>query len=220
MHTKTMSAVLVKKAKGVYTVRATSSAVDRQGERVIPSGVRNLDQFIKTGSILYGHNWSGQPIGKPLAGRVSDRELLIDIAFAKTELGSEMEYLYSEGFLSNFSIGFLPEYKSIYVDDAGVRTYPVWDLLELSGTPVPANADATMLRAAGQRRGAPLTAIAKMLEGDPDAEGLEDLDEDDEDELDDQDEDEGELENEIEAEDQQLEALSSEIEALSRSAGR
>jgi HK97 family phage prohead protease len=149
-----------------YVVQATTDDVDRQGERVIPSGVRNLDHFVKYGSILYAHNWSGMPIGKPIGGRVSDKVLLIDLAFADTELGREAKYLYDNGFLSSFSIGFLPDFEKI--DDIdGVRTYKSWDLLELSGVPVPANEFATILRAAESRRGSPLAAIAQMLSLDP-----------------------------------------------------
>ncbi len=146
-----------------YTVRATTDDIDRQGERVIPSGVTNIEQFLKTGSILIDHNWSVKAIiGKPLDAKVSDKELLIDIAFADTDLGQEVKYLYDEGFASTFSIGFKPEWKAFKIIEE-VPTYLVWELLELSGVPVPANASATILRDAASRRGAPLTAIAKML---------------------------------------------------------
>lgn len=156
--------VLIKKdaAKNLYVIQATTDDIDRQGERVIPSGIRNLDRFLKTGSILYAHNWNAFPIGKPLDGYAGEKVLLMDIAFAETDLGREAKYLYDEGFLSSFSIGFLPDYEAIDVID-GVTTYKAWDLLELSGVPVPANEFATIMREAESRRGAPLAAISKML---------------------------------------------------------
>jgi len=168
---KIITGTIVKGDKGEnrYSVRATTDDIDRQGERVIPSGITNLDHFLKTGSVLYGHNWGAFPIGKPLSGKATDKELIIDIAFADTELGKEARYLYDEGFLSSFSIGFLPDFEKIDVID-NVRTYKSWELLELSGVPVPANANATILRDAESRRGSPLAAIAKMLTLDHDQE--------------------------------------------------
>lgn len=146
-----------------YTIAATTDDKDRQGERVLPGGVTNLDHFLKYGSILADHDWSVRSIvGKPIGAKLNDKALLLDIAFADTPLGQEIKYLFDEGFASSFSIGFLPEMDKIDVID-GVRTYKAWELLEVSAVPVPANASATILRDAASRRGAPLSAIAKML---------------------------------------------------------
>jgi len=161
---KSMIGTIAKSDKGEnrYSVRATTDDIDRQGERVIPSGITNLDHFIKTGSILYAHDWNAFPIGKPLSGKATDKELLIDIAFADTDAGREARQLYDGGFLSSFSIGFLPDYEKIDVID-NVRTYKSWELLELSSVPVPANASATIIREAESRCGHPFPIFAKML---------------------------------------------------------
>lgn len=163
---KKLTGKLVLKAseKGRYTIQATTDDIDRQGDRVIPSGVTNLEQFVKYGSILYGHDWSGLPIAKPVSGKASDQVLLLEIEFADTPMGQEVKYLYDEGFLSSFSIGFLPDVEKIDIID-GVRTFKAWELLEVSAVPVPANAGATILREAALRRGVPLAAMAKMLDG-------------------------------------------------------
>lgn len=168
---KHLSGLIVKKdaAANLYSIQATTDDLDRQGERVIPSGVTNLDHFLKYGSILADHDWSVRSIvGKPISAKVSEKVLVIDIQFADTPLGQEIKYLYDEGFASSFSIGFIPESDKTDVLD-GVRTYKAWELLEVSAVPVPANASATILRDAASRRGAPLSAIAKMLAPQEDA---------------------------------------------------
>ncbi|MCK9569957.1 HK97 family phage prohead protease [Candidatus Pacearchaeota archaeon] len=170
---KYLSGVMVKKdaKENRYTIAATTDDLDRQGERVLPGGVTNLDHFLKYGSILADHDWSVRAIiGKPLSAKSSDKALLLDIQFADTQLGQEIKYLFDEGFASSFSIGFLPEMEKIDIID-GVRTYKAWELLEVSAVPVPANASATILRDAASRRGAPLSAIAKMLASHEEAEG-------------------------------------------------
>lgn len=154
-----------------YTIAATTDDKDRQGERVLPGGVTNLEHFLKYGSILADHDWSVRSIvGKPLSAKASEKALLLDIQFADTPLGQEIKYLFDEGFASSFSIGFLPDMEKIDIID-GVRTYKAWELLEVSAVPVPANASATILRDAASRRGAPLTAIAKMLAAQDEAHG-------------------------------------------------
>jgi HK97 family phage prohead protease len=170
---KHLSGVIVKKdaKENRYTIQATTDDLDRQGERVLPSGVTNLEHFLKYGSILADHNWSVRAIiGKPLSAKASEKVLLIDIAFADTPLGQEIKYLFDEGFASSFSIGFMPDMDKIDVID-GVRTFKSWELLEVSAVPVPANASATILRDAASRRGAPLSAIAKMLAAHEEADG-------------------------------------------------
>ena len=170
---KYLTGVMVKKdaKENRYTIQATTDDLDRQGERVLPSGVTNLDHFLKYGSILADHDWSVRAIiGKPIDAKVSDKVLMLDIQFADTPLGQEIKYLFDEGFASSFSIGFLPDRENIDVID-NVRTYKAWELLEVSAVPVPANASATILRDAASRRGAPLSAIAKMLASHEEADG-------------------------------------------------
>lgn len=136
----------VEKQDGVYTIHATTNDIDRDGDIVVPTGVQNLDAYLSNNPvILFAHDYRLPAVGKAVAGRVSDDSLDLDIEFADTEMGRELKYLYDNGFMSSFSIGFIPKNHKV-VDN--VFYWTEWELLEVSAVPVPANAAANILRTA------------------------------------------------------------------------
>lgn len=145
-----------------YRITATTPDVDRQGERVRPEGITNLAQYLAYNPvILYAHNYYGFPVGKALAGEVNEKALVLEITFAETDLGREVKYLYDNGFLNSFSIGFIPIDWTTGPDE--VREFTKWELLEVSAVPVPANGMANLLRSC-EERGQKLEAVRKMLD--------------------------------------------------------
>ena len=124
-----------------YRILATTSDEDRDGEIVEPRGITNLNEYLnKNPVVLFGHNYNQPPVGKATGGRVTDNAVELDIQFAETELGREIKYLYDEGYMNSFSIGFIPQET-----EPGGR-FTKWELLEVSAVPVPANSAANMLR--------------------------------------------------------------------------
>ncbi len=152
---------------GVYRIVATTSERDRDGDIVVPTGVTNLKDYLgKNPVILFGHNWSGAPIGKAVGGQVNDNRLELQIVFAETDLGKEVKYLYDNGFMNSFSIGFLPiDYEVFQEDEKRGYKFTKWELLEVSAVSIPANSGANILRSA-KEAGVELSVLKGMLEGD------------------------------------------------------
>lgn len=123
----------------------STAAVDRYGES-IDQGSWDLKHFKKNPVILWAHNLTlGEdrpPIGKATKVKVQDNELLFDIQFDMADpFAADIFRKYKEGYLSAFSVGFIP-HKIEMSDD---EDYPVLkdnELLELSAVPVPANPEA------------------------------------------------------------------------------
>jgi HK97 family phage prohead protease len=131
-----------------YRIVATTRDIDRDGEVVEPTGVVNFNEYLANNPVLlWAHDYSKPPVGKAIGGEVGDDAIQLDIEFADTEFGREVKYLFDEGFMSSFSIGFIPkDYKTI----DSVWHWTSWELLEVSAVPVPANSMANILRTAEQ----------------------------------------------------------------------
>jgi HK97 family phage prohead protease len=127
-----------------YRIVATTRDIDRDGEVVEPSGVSNFDDYLSRNPvILFAHDYGQPPVGKATGGEITDDSIELDIEWADTEFGREVKYLYDNGFMSSFSIGFIPrDYKTI--NDTWHWTQ--WELLEVSAVPVPANSMANIIR--------------------------------------------------------------------------
>jgi HK97 family phage prohead protease len=143
---KTLTGVL-KKKNDTYSIVASTRNVDRDGEVILPSAFKNLEQYLDTNPVILGfHNYWDFPIGKATDGKIGDEALVLDIQFAETEKGKEAKYLYDQGFMNSFSVGFIP--KEWDIDSEGHRVFTDVELLEVSAVPVPANAAANMIRQA------------------------------------------------------------------------
>ncbi len=139
---------LKKASDDTYKINATTDDVDRDGEIVEPSGITNLKQYLsKNPVVLFGHDYQQPPVGKAVGGRVTDRAVELDIQFAETEWGKEVRYLYENGFMNSFSIGFIPYEHERGTERGDPWRWTEWELLEVSAVPVPANAAATVVRA-------------------------------------------------------------------------
>lgn len=149
MEKQQLAGVLKEAEPGVYTIFATTDDVDRDGDVVVPGGITNLDSYLTNNPvILFGHDYRRPPVGKAVTGRLKDNAVELDIEFADTEFGREVKYLYDNGFMNSFSIGFIPQEHKIIGDQ---WFWTKWELLEVSAVPVPANAAANMVRALGQK---------------------------------------------------------------------
>jgi HK97 family phage prohead protease len=150
----------LKKQGDKYTIVASDKSIDRDNERILPSAFKNLKTYLaKNPVILFGHDYNRPPVGKAVKGKITDNELILDIEFADTGFGKEIKYLYDEGFMNTFSVGFIP--KNWELDENGYRTFTEAELLEVSAVPVPANPNATILRTAKEFN---LNEIVKVLD--------------------------------------------------------
>lgn len=133
--------------EGLLTsVVGSTAAVDRYGE-IIDQASWDLKHFKKNPVILWSHNMtfgeSRPPIGKAIKVKVEDDKLVFDIQFDMADpFAADIFRKYKEGFLSAFSVGFIP-HKIQRSDDSS--EHPILidnELLELSAVPVPANPEA------------------------------------------------------------------------------
>lgn len=133
--------------EGLLTgVIGSTAAVDRYGE-VIDQSSWDLKHFKKNPVILWAHNLTlGEdrpPIGKATKVKVENGSLTFDIQFDMADpFAADIFRKYKEGFLSAFSVGFIPH--KIQRSDSGDDAPILMDneLLELSAVPVPANPEA------------------------------------------------------------------------------
>ena len=147
---------------------ASKASIDRQDEEIDPSGWL-VDNYEKNPVVPLFHDYGQFPIAKAewvkKSPRVNPEGLLFKSIFAKTEIGQEAYYLYKEGFMSAFSVGFDPiewqdgegkvyskavdgefdVWKKDYIQKARKKPrckYLKQELLEISGVLVPAHPDA------------------------------------------------------------------------------
>ena len=128
--------------------------VDRDGKIILPVAFSStMGSFMTNPVILQMHDGLKLPVGKIVSYKVDDYGLYVKIQFAGTETGKEFFYLYSEGFMNAFSVGFAPvKYLDIVAlspENVGVfanngidvsnvsRIYVEVELIEISCVPVP-----------------------------------------------------------------------------------
>jgi len=154
----------------VYSMIASTGGVDREGDMILPAAFKkSLRPYLKKNPvILYQHQQWEPPVAKAVDARVLDSGLEIDFVWAETEAAKELRYLYDEGFMNAFSVGFLAH--QVMVDSAEIerlaaklgmeegearprRVFTEAELLEVSAVTIPANADALLVRALRSRFG-------------------------------------------------------------------
>jgi HK97 family phage major capsid protein/HK97 family phage prohead protease len=141
---------------------ATTNDIDRDGEVVDPLGVTNLEAYLaKNPVILWQHDHRSAPVGKAVSASRGDDRIEMSIEWADTQLGREVRYLYDNGFMSSFSIGFIPRKSE---NRGGVHTWTQWELLEVSAVSVPANPMANVIRSA-ESAGYELVALKSYCDG-------------------------------------------------------
>lgn len=127
----------------------STEAKDRGGDIMRSSGMRVAGRPV----VLFQHGRDDrigkEPIAKNLSlkpGKFKDRKgIIAETQFFPDELGRRLWKKNVEGYMPNWSIGYVPV-KTADIDNRGMeRDITEWDLLEYSLVAVPMNADAQTL---------------------------------------------------------------------------
>lgn len=128
---------------------------DRDGDDISLDGW-DTENYMRNPVVLEAHDMCGLPIGKCIALYRQGNQLRAKTQFANTERGKLLYELYRDGFMSAFSVGFMPrEYEP-----KGALGYHITacELLEYSCVAVPANPRALKaMEEAEAKRGAVLS---------------------------------------------------------------
>lgn len=133
-------ASLTKAANGGYSVLASTSSVDRQGDSIDQQGW-DIKNFMANPVMLWAHDYSALPVAKATNITIDQRGLVCDYEFAPVEgnpMAQQVKTLVDEGFLNAVSVGFMPLERN-----GNVITK--MELFEISFVPVPANPQALQL---------------------------------------------------------------------------
>lgn len=126
----------------VIEILASDDSVDRDQDIISPDGW-DFSGWLKSGSLLYGHNPSNLPVGSAEGAKVADGKLYLYSKLAKkgtSEWHDTIRSLLEQKILKGVSVGFKP--KQYEPNEHGGRTFLKQELLEISLTPVPANSNA------------------------------------------------------------------------------
>lgn len=141
------------KVKGIdantrtLTAYASTGAVDRQNEVILPEAWRKTIQEQPSVPLVWGHEYSIPPLGRVSAMEVDGIGLKFQAQFANTPFANEIWSLYEGGFLDSFSVGFRPlKWQDGTLPGEPSRTYTEAELLEVSGVVVAANPFARVAR--------------------------------------------------------------------------
>ena len=127
-------------------VRSVISTIDpdRAGDVVVPTGLRNLDEFLMNPVVLWAHNRTQfPPVGLCEWLDVQPRRIVAETRFAQgVAFAEDVFRLYEQGVLRGWSIGFVPRRAFRMPAPAGKAAgfrVEEWDLLEYSAVPIPEN---------------------------------------------------------------------------------
>jgi phage head maturation protease len=117
---------------------------DRSGDVVVPTGLRNVEEYLLNPIVLWAHNRSQfPPVGSCEWLDVQPRRVVAETRFAQdVPFAEDIFRLYEQGVLRGWSIGFVPrKAKRLQSPDNGMPALKVeeWDLLEYSAVPIPEN---------------------------------------------------------------------------------
>lgn len=125
--------------EGVFEATVTTAEVDRTGEVIDTNGV-TTDGWVKTGMpVLYGHDYSGLPIGKGLSLKQLKTKMTarFQLAIKEYPFAATVADMIKGGYLNAVSIGgIVKEWSEDYM------TIKALDMVEFSVVPIPANASA------------------------------------------------------------------------------
>ena len=125
--------------------KISDGSVDYYNDTISVDGWK-WDAFMKSGSMLWAHNGSEPPIAKPLSVFKSDGALYSRAEFPEagvSEFATMIHKLFVSGVLRGVSVGFKP-LKWVFNEERRGFDFTEQALLEYSGTPMPANANAVM----------------------------------------------------------------------------
>jgi phage head maturation protease len=155
------SEVTANEGERAVTVWMSTTAVDRDGEVLIPQGC-NSKNFERNPVVMWDHVYLGRlPVGQCVAIKREENGLKGKIIFAErpenhpvTEewLPDTLLSLYRQKVMRAVSVGLVPIESRPATDrdvkqygDGCRRVYSKWELLELSCTAIPANQEAVAL---------------------------------------------------------------------------
>jgi phage head maturation protease len=123
---------------------------DRAGDVIVPSGLRNADEFLRNPVVLWAHQRSMPPIGTCERLTIEADRIVAETKFsASSPFAQDVFGLYAEGVLRGWSIGFVPAQVVPIPMTRGKSAAGVcfreWDLLEYSAVPIPENPQALTL---------------------------------------------------------------------------
>lgn len=139
--TGTVTKAVVDQEAGIYEATITTDDVDRQGEIVVPTGMK-ADSFMANPVVLWAHDYSAPPVAKALSLNVTANSVVSRFQFppaGQSAKADEIHALWDGGYINTVSIGLIV----LAMDEKAPRpTITSWELLEFSLVPVPANASA------------------------------------------------------------------------------
>ena len=133
--------------EGIFTFRASTSAVDRQNEVVDQQGWR-LDAYRRNPVILDSHRYGSidDILGRARRVEVGPEGLEVDVEFAPTGKGQMARELVEAGMLNTVSVGFKSLSRKAAARAGEPMTHTGMELLEVSMVAIPANREAVRLR--------------------------------------------------------------------------
>ena len=131
---------------GKMRIRSVITTIDpdRSGDVVIPTGLRNAEEYLMNPVVLWAHNRAQfPPVGTCEWLDVQPRRVVAETRFAQgVPFAEDIFRLYEQGVLRGWSIGFVPR-KAKRLQSANGPTPALrveeWDLLEYSAVPIPEN---------------------------------------------------------------------------------
>jgi HK97 family phage prohead protease len=131
------------KALGDYQIEAiiATNSIDRHGEILEIDGV-DLKQYKKNPVVLWAHDYSQLPMAKSISIKKQDGKIISKMEFNPNDEESMKKYdAYKNGFVNAFSIGFIPT-DGVWDEKINGYRWTKSEMIEYSGVPVPANAEA------------------------------------------------------------------------------
>lgn len=131
-------------AYGQIEVVVSNSAIDRHGESITMEGI-DLKQMKKNPVVLWGHDYSGLPIGKATKLWKQDGNLMARIQFATDnyEFANTVYKLILDGVINAVSIGgIVREFGQGKSGETDYSTIAKLEMVEVSVVPVGAHPDA------------------------------------------------------------------------------
>ena len=166
----------INREKRTIKIRAATKNIIRD-ECILPQAFQ-LDRYRKNPVIMWAHDYSLPPIGKALWVKPDKDGLLKLVEFAKTSFADDIFYLYADGFLNAWSIGWrslewVESDSEAYEDilqNYDIQGHPQRiitraDLYETSAVPLPADPDAltTKLKTGEIKSRTLVTSLEKLL---------------------------------------------------------
>lgn len=124
---------------GVFEATITTSEVDRHNESIATEGIDTDNWEKNSPAVLYGHDYSGLPIGKGLSLRSFKNKLTsrFQLAVKEYPFAATVAELIKGGYLTAVSIGgVVKEWSEDY------KTILKMEMVEFSVVPIPANRSA------------------------------------------------------------------------------